>query len=89
MPLLFGALARWCCTARQSRALPRHSICKGCCNSRSAAPAPCTQNRYLIILYYNATRHKGKLSLKEQEAELRRMQEKHGVDGEQRPAGKK
>ncbi|KAI7837051.1 hypothetical protein COHA_009127 [Chlorella ohadii] len=47
------------------------------------------QNRYLIILYYNATRHKGKLSLKEQEAELRRMQEKHGVDGEQRPAGKK
>ncbi|PSC68521.1 Alpha-ketoglutarate permease isoform B [Micractinium conductrix] len=41
------------------------------------------QNRYLIILYYNSTRHKQKLSLKDQEAELRRMQEKHGVDGEQ------
>lgn len=47
-----------------------------------------TQNRYLIILYYNATRHKQKVSLKDQEAELRQMQEKHGVDGEQRPAGK-
>ncbi len=56
--------------------------------SLSCTP-PLLQNRYLIILYYNATRHKGKLSLKEQEAELRRMQEKHGVDGEQRPAGKK
>lgn len=47
------------------------------------------QNRYLIILYYNSTRHKQKLGLKDQEAELRRMQEKHGVDGEQHPRAKK
>lgn len=47
------------------------------------------QNRYLIILYYNATRHKQKVSLKDQEAELRRMQEKHGVDGEQHARPKK
>lgn len=52
-------------------------------------PLPSPQNRYLIILYYNATRHKQKLGLKDQEAELRRMQEKHGVDGEQHPAPKK
>ncbi len=50
---------------------------------------PVPQNRYLIILYYNSTRHKQKLGLKDQEAELRRMQEKHGVDGEQHPRAKK
>lgn len=50
---------------------------------------PLPQNRYLIILYYNATRHKQKVSLKDQEAELRRMQEKHGVDGEQHARPKK
>ncbi|EFN60168.1 hypothetical protein CHLNCDRAFT_33701 [Chlorella variabilis] len=47
------------------------------------------QNRYLIILYYNSTRHKTKVGLKDQEAELRRMQEKHGVDGEQHATKKK
>ena len=73
---------------------PPLPCCRRCCRRRHRCPplpaaSPCTvQNRYLIILYYNATRHKGKLSLKDQEAELRRMQEKHGVDGEQRPAGK-
>lgn len=47
------------------------------------------QNRYLIIIYHNSSRHKQKLGLKEQEAELRRMQEKHGVDGEQHSRPKK
>ncbi len=41
------------------------------------------QNRYLIVLYYNPARTNKKMSLKEQEEELRRMQESHGVDGEQ------
>ena len=45
--------------------------------------------RYLIILYSNSTRHKQKLSLKDQEAELRGMQERHGVDGEQHGKPKK
>lgn len=40
-------------------------------------------NRYLIVLYYNATRKNKKTSLKEKEEEVRKMQEKYGVDGEQ------
>lgn len=63
----------------------------GLCLCPPPSPAPCRrlQNRYLIILYYNATRHKQKSSLKDQEAEVRRMQEKHGVDGEQHARAKK
>jgi pre-mRNA branch site protein p14 len=45
------------------------------------------QNRYLIVLYYNPTRHNRKLSLKEEEEGLRAMQAKHGVDGEQHARG--
>lgn len=46
-------------------------------------------NRYLIVLYYNTARRNKQQSLKEKEEELRRMQAKHGVDGEQHPAPKK
>ena len=94
MMLPLGACA-WLCCCREMAAQFITPLVQRCPLAQSRhptivhPPAPCTQNRYLIILYYNATRHKGKLSLKEQEAELRRMQEKHGVDGEQRPAGKK
>ncbi|KAF8056229.1 Sf3b6 [Scenedesmus sp. PABB004] len=47
------------------------------------------QNRYLIVIFYNPTRLKGKANLKEQEEKLRAMQAAHGVDGEQHaaPAG--
>lgn len=42
------------------------------------------QNRYLIVLYYNPSRVNKKLgNLKEQEEQLRAMQAKYGVDGEQ------
>lgn len=41
------------------------------------------QNRYLIVLYYNPARQSKKLSTKEKEEELRKMQEKYDVDGEQ------
>lgn len=41
------------------------------------------QNRYLIVLYHHAKKQSQKLSMEEQERELRRLQEKHGVDGEQ------
>lgn len=40
-------------------------------------------NRYLIVLYYNPAKQTKKLSTKQQEDELRKMQEKFGVDGEQ------
>lgn len=40
-------------------------------------------NRYLIVLYYNPIKQKQKLGLKEQEEALRKLQEAHGVDGEQ------
>lgn len=40
-------------------------------------------NRYLILLYYNPARMNKKKNLKEEEAEIRAMQAKHGVDGEQ------
>jgi len=41
-------------------------------------------NRYLIVLYYNTARHSKKTTnVKEKEAELRKMQEKYGVDGEE------
>lgn len=43
------------------------------------------QNRYLIVLYHQAKRQSQKLSTKEQEEELRRMQQKYGVDGQQAP----
>mmetsp|Transcript_6207 Transcript_6207/g.14915 ORF Transcript_6207/g.14915 Transcript_6207/m.14915 type:complete len:129 (-) Transcript_6207:304-690(-) len=45
-------------------------------------------NRYLIVLYYNANRQNKKVSSKEKEEQLRKMQEKYGVDGEE-PAKKK
>ncbi|KAK9845789.1 hypothetical protein WJX81_002443 [Elliptochloris bilobata] len=48
-------------------------------------------NRYLIVLYYNPAKQNKKVSTKQQEEELRKMQEKHGVDGEQharKPAAK-
>lgn len=41
------------------------------------------QNRYLIVLYHQAKRQTQKLSTKEEEEELRRMQQKYGVDGQQ------
>ena len=41
------------------------------------------QNRYLIVLFYNPSRQNKKANLKDQEAALRAMQERHGVDGEQ------
>mmetsp|Transcript_6208 Transcript_6208/g.14919 ORF Transcript_6208/g.14919 Transcript_6208/m.14919 type:complete len:129 (-) Transcript_6208:316-702(-) len=45
-------------------------------------------NRYLIVLYYNANRQNKKVSSKEKEEQLRKMQEKYGVDGEE-PVKKK
>lgn len=39
------------------------------------------QNRYLIVLYYNAKKAMQKVSTKEQEEQLRALQEKYGVDG--------
>lgn len=45
-----------------------------------------SQNRYLIVLYYNPAKLKAKANLKEQEEALRKMQEKFGVDGRQHPA---
>ena len=41
------------------------------------------QNRYLIVLYWNQKRQQQHLSTKAEEAQLKEMQEKHGVDGEQ------
>jgi pre-mRNA branch site protein p14 len=41
------------------------------------------QNRYLIVLYWNQKRQQQHLSTKAEEARLKEMQEKHGVDGEQ------
>lgn len=54
--------------------------------SHSHFPDHPTQNRYLIVLYYNPAKMKAKASLKEQEESLRKMQEKFGVDGQQHPA---
>jgi len=45
-------------------------------------------NRYLIVLYYNPARQTKKVNTKDKEAELRAMQEKYGVDGEQHPRSK-
>lgn len=45
-------------------------------------------NRYLIVLYFNPVRHSKKIGTKEQEEQLRKMQEKHGVDGQQHAKGK-
>lgn len=50
-------------------------------------------NRYLIVLYYNTAKQNKKVSTREKEEELRKMQEKYGVDGEQhareQPQGKR
>eukprot|EP00887_Chlorella_sp_A99_P003860 scaffold11.g3860.t1 len=46
------------------------------------------QNRYLIVLYYNPRKHSTKLSTKEEEEQLRKLQEQHGVDGQQHPRAK-
>ena len=43
--------------------------------------------RYLIVLYFNASKHARRASLKAQEEELRALQREHGVDGEQRGVG--
>lgn len=43
------------------------------------------QNRYLIVLYHQNKRQTQKLSTKKQEEDLRKMQEKYGVDGQQHP----
>jgi pre-mRNA branch site protein p14 len=40
-------------------------------------------NRYLIVLYYNTNKATKKVSTKDKEEELRQMQAKYGVDGEQ------
>lgn len=40
-------------------------------------------NRYLILLYYNPAKINKKKNLKEEEAELRELQAKFKVDGEQ------
>ncbi|GFR52257.1 hypothetical protein Agub_g14791 [Astrephomene gubernaculifera] len=45
-------------------------------------------NRYLIVLYFNPVRQSKKLSTKEQEEQLRKMQDKYGVDGQQHAKGK-
>ncbi len=37
------------------------------------------QNRYLIVLYHQTKKQSRKMDLKEQEEELRRLQERHGV----------
>ncbi|KAI8107113.1 hypothetical protein M9434_001758 [Picochlorum sp. BPE23] len=42
------------------------------------------QNRYLIVLYHQTKKQTQKASLEEQEEELRRLQQQHGVDGHQR-----
>ena len=44
--------------------------------------------RYLIVLYFNPSKHARRASLKAQEEELRALQREHGVDGEQRGVGK-
>lgn len=41
------------------------------------------QNRYLILQYYNPSKMNKKVDLKQKEEQLRAMQEKHGVDGQQ------
>ncbi|CAL8468042.1 g7581 [Coccomyxa elongata] len=46
-------------------------------------------NRYLIVLYYNTSKQSKKTSTKDKEEELRKMQEKYGVDGEQHARAKK
>ena len=47
------------------------------------------QNRYLIVLYHHkkAKTHNA-VSIEQEEADLRRTQEKYGVDGEQHPPPK-
>ncbi|KAG2440292.1 hypothetical protein HXX76_004403 [Chlamydomonas incerta] len=46
-------------------------------------------NRYLIVLYFNPVRHNKKVSTKEQEEQLQKMQSKYGVDGQQHAKGGK
>lgn len=45
-------------------------------------------NRYLIVLYHKHTHVLKKAELREQEAVLKEMQRKHGVDGEEPPPKK-
>jgi len=47
------------------------------------------QNRYLILQYFNPTKMNKKADLKAKEEQLRAMQERHGVDGEQHSKEKK
>lgn len=41
------------------------------------------QNRYIVVLFYNSKKTFQKMSTKDQEEELKGMQEKYGVDGQQ------
>lgn len=45
-------------------------------------------NRYLIVLYYNTAKQTKKAGIKDKEEELRQMQAKYGVDGEQHSKSK-
>jgi pre-mRNA branch site protein p14 len=45
------------------------------------------QGRYLLVAFHSAARLHKKRSLREEEEALREIQLRHGVDGEQRPAG--
>lgn len=47
------------------------------------------QNRYLIVLYHQVKKRTAGADLKQQEEELRAMQEAHGVSGEQMFQGPK
>ncbi len=46
-------------------------------------------NRYLIVLYYNPKKQNRKIGLEQKEQELRDLQAKYGVDGEQHAPKKK
>ena len=43
--------------------------------------------RYLIVLFFNPSKHAKRASLRAQEEELRALQREHGVDGEQHGGG--
>eukprot|EP00891_Asterochloris_glomerata_P002917 jgi/Astpho2/2917/fgenesh1_pm.00050_%23_57_t len=46
-------------------------------------------NRYLICLFYGASKRSKKIATEKKEQELRELQRKHNVDGQQHPAPKK
>jgi pre-mRNA branch site protein p14 len=52
-------------------------------NAQSKLSGYNLQNRYLIVGYHHEKKRAAKLSIQEQEEELRRMQQAAGVDGEQ------